>query len=74
MWIRIQYWLWRTIDGVYLGGGDHTGLEDVEFSPAIHLALYELEFGSMTFCLTVRPGRCDCSTDGGFVFGYAIGE
>jgi hypothetical protein len=55
------------------GTGD-TGLEEVEVSSAVHLALHELELGDLTFRLTIRPRRCDGGADGGLVFDDTIGE
>lgn len=34
---------------------DNAGLEKIEFSSAIHLALYELELGDLALRLSVRP-------------------
>jgi hypothetical protein len=34
---------------------DDASLEQVEFSPAIHLTFDELEFSDLSFSLTVRP-------------------
>jgi hypothetical protein len=38
-----------------LGGADHTGLKEVEFTSALHLAFDELELGDLAFGLAVRP-------------------
>ena len=38
-----------------LGGADHTGLKEVEFTSAVHLAFDELELGDLAFGLAVRP-------------------
>jgi hypothetical protein len=39
-----------------LGGADHTGLKEFEFTSAVHLAFDELELGDLAFGLAVRPG------------------
>jgi hypothetical protein len=46
---------------------DDAGLEQIEFSSAIHLALDELELADLTLGLTVRPTRRDRGAHRGFV-------
>jgi hypothetical protein len=36
---------------------DHAGFEKVELSAAVHLALHELQFCDLTFCLSIGPGK-----------------
>jgi transposase len=49
-------------------GADHAGLEEVDFTSAVHLTFHELELSDLSFGLAVGPGRGDRRTDGRLVF------
>ena len=55
-------------------GTDDAGLEEIQLSATVHLALDELELGDLAFSLAIRPRRCDSGADGFLIFDDAVGE
>jgi hypothetical protein len=53
---------------------DRAGLEEIDFSSAVHLTFDELELGDLTFGLSIRSWQGDRGADRSFVFGDTAGE
>jgi NAD(P)-dependent dehydrogenase (short-subunit alcohol dehydrogenase family) len=53
---------------------DDACLEEIDFCTPIHLSLHELEFGDLTFGLTVRPWMDDRGLNGVAIRDDALGE
>jgi len=53
---------------------NQSGLKQIDLCPPIHLALDQLEFCDLSFCLAVGPLFGDGGTDGGFVTGDSCRE
>ena len=49
-------------------------MQQIELSPAVHLAFDQLELGYLALSLTVRPSRDDCGPDGRDVAGNTVGK